>query len=186
MFPCEFCEISKNTFFAEHIWWLLLKSECDFSIVLILKGILTFRKQKEEPMINPNKYPNKQNQKWKISHPLFERQSLCFRSDKDRESKVKRWWVGACKRKRSAFLITFILSEGIFFSICFILMYIVLNERSEYIYTVTYQKALLQSLFCLFLISSKAFCVSLSNFNKKRPQHRCFPVNFVKIFKNNL
>ena len=24
-FPCEFCEISKNTFFAEHVRWLLLK-----------------------------------------------------------------------------------------------------------------------------------------------------------------
>ena len=22
---CEFCEISKNTFFTEHLWWLLLK-----------------------------------------------------------------------------------------------------------------------------------------------------------------
>ena len=24
MFSCEFCEISKNTFFIEHLWWLLL------------------------------------------------------------------------------------------------------------------------------------------------------------------
>ena len=21
VFPCEFCEISKNTFFIEHLWW---------------------------------------------------------------------------------------------------------------------------------------------------------------------
>ena len=25
MLSCEFCEIFKNTFFIEHIWWLLLK-----------------------------------------------------------------------------------------------------------------------------------------------------------------
>ena len=24
VFSCEFCEISKNTFFIEHLWWLLL------------------------------------------------------------------------------------------------------------------------------------------------------------------
>ena len=24
LFSCEFCEISKNTFFMEHLWWLLL------------------------------------------------------------------------------------------------------------------------------------------------------------------
>ena len=23
-FSCEFCEISKNTFFTEHLWWLLV------------------------------------------------------------------------------------------------------------------------------------------------------------------
>ena len=25
VFSCEFCEISKNTFFIEHLWWLLLQ-----------------------------------------------------------------------------------------------------------------------------------------------------------------
>ena len=25
MFSCEFCEIVKNTFFIEHLWWLLLQ-----------------------------------------------------------------------------------------------------------------------------------------------------------------
>ena len=24
VFSCEFCEISKNTFLIEHLWWLLL------------------------------------------------------------------------------------------------------------------------------------------------------------------
>ena len=26
VFSCEFCEISKNTFFTEHAWWLLLNN----------------------------------------------------------------------------------------------------------------------------------------------------------------
>ena len=27
MFSCEICKISKNTFFTEHLWWLLLNSQ---------------------------------------------------------------------------------------------------------------------------------------------------------------
>ena len=26
VFSCEFCDISKNTFFTEHLWWLLMNS----------------------------------------------------------------------------------------------------------------------------------------------------------------
>ena len=39
---------------------------------------------------------------------------MCFSSYKNRELKVKLWWVRACKRKKSAVLVTFILFEGIF------------------------------------------------------------------------
>ena len=28
VFPCKFCKISKNTFFTEHLRWLLLKFQC--------------------------------------------------------------------------------------------------------------------------------------------------------------
>ena len=28
LFSCEFCEIFKNAFFIEHLWWLLLKLQC--------------------------------------------------------------------------------------------------------------------------------------------------------------
>ena len=27
VFFCEFCEIFQNTFFKEHLWWLLLESQ---------------------------------------------------------------------------------------------------------------------------------------------------------------
>ena len=33
VFSCEFCEISKNTFFKEHLWWLLLQG-CGSYIML--------------------------------------------------------------------------------------------------------------------------------------------------------
>ena len=36
--------------------------------------------------------------------------------------------VGACKRKKSVFFVTFILSEGIFFIICFFSIYSMLNK----------------------------------------------------------
>ena len=33
VFSCEFCEISKNTFLTEHLWWLLL--EIHFNLALM-------------------------------------------------------------------------------------------------------------------------------------------------------
>ena len=43
---------------------------------------------------------------------------MSFSSHKNRELKVKLWWVGACERKKRAFFVTFILSEGNFSNIC--------------------------------------------------------------------
>ena len=34
---CKFCEISKNTFFTEHLWWLLL----NFAGILLQKKIVS-------------------------------------------------------------------------------------------------------------------------------------------------
>ena len=34
VFPCEICEIFKNTFFTEHLWWLLLSLWQGFNIVI--------------------------------------------------------------------------------------------------------------------------------------------------------
>ena len=38
VFSCEFCEISKNTYFIEHLWWLLLQLITFEWIVVIKKG----------------------------------------------------------------------------------------------------------------------------------------------------
>ena len=42
VFSCEFCEISKNTFFIEHLWWLLLHGVSKCNIVDTLKNFARF------------------------------------------------------------------------------------------------------------------------------------------------
>ena len=37
VFSCEFCEISKNAFFTEHVWWLLL-----YLMYYTHHGVITF------------------------------------------------------------------------------------------------------------------------------------------------
>ena len=84
-------------------------------------------------------------------HTVLERRSLCFSSYKNRKLKVKLWWAGVRERKKRAFIVPFILSEGSFFNIC------VLSQRTAYwihfqnIHTFMYQKTLLHTLFHLFL-----------------------------------
>ena len=36
MFSCEYCKILKNSFFIEHLWWLLLQmhAECFFEMAI--------------------------------------------------------------------------------------------------------------------------------------------------------
>ena len=104
----------------------------------------------------------KRNGKRKIPHPVLERRTLCFSSYRNRKLKVKLWWVGARERKKRAFFVPFILSEGNFFNICVLSQCIVYWIHFQNIHTFTYQKSLLHTLFCLFLKSSKAFSVSLN------------------------
>ena len=60
--------------------------------------------------------------------------------NKNCEFKVKLWWVGAGERKKSAFFVTFILSEGNFFNICVLSQCIVYWMNVQNIYTLTCQK----------------------------------------------
>ena len=95
------------------------------------------------------------------THSL-ERRTLCFSSDKNHKLKVKLWLVGARERKKRAFFVPFILSEGFFFyHLCFLSMNSISNTIQN-IHRFTYKKTLLHTLFCSFLKSSKAFSVSLS------------------------
>ena len=100
----------------------------------------------------------KRNRKWKIPQTVFERQTLCVSSYKNRKFKVKLWWVGARKRKKWAFFVPFILSEGHFFNIC-----VVYWIHFQNIHTFPYQKHYFVHFCCLFLKPSKAFSASLND-----------------------
>ena len=74
---------------------------------------------------------------------------MCFSSFKNHKLKVKLWWVGDCKRKKTVIFLLFILSKGNFFQYSgFISMYSVLNTLSEY--TCLYISKNITS--CIFLL----------------------------------
>ena len=98
-----------------------------------------------------------------INFTLLERLTLWFSSCRNRELKVKLWWVRARERKKKAFFVTFNLSEGNFFNIGVLSQIIVYWINFQNTSTFTYQKTLLHIHFCcLFLKSSKAFRISWS------------------------
>ena len=102
----------------------------------------------------------KRNPKWKIPCTVLERQTLCFSSYKNRKIKVKLWWVGACERKKRAFFVLFILSEGIFVNICVLSQCIVYWIHFENIHTFTYQKNITSCSFWLvFKVVESLQCI---------------------------
>ena len=78
-------------------------------------------------LLNKNINFNKSETESKMKNPIhcFERRGLYFSSYKNCKLKVKLWWVGVCKRKKRAFFVPFILSEGIFFNICVLSYFVV-------------------------------------------------------------
>ena len=134
------------------------KTICGFSVTLILKELWRFKVKKSmlyvKQKINFNK--TRRNRKWKISHILSKRRTLCISSCKNHILKTK-LWVGAHKRKKNAF----ILSGGNFFNICFVLMY---SETFRiFLKNFKYQKNFTSYTFCLFSRSLKAFKVKVSH-----------------------
>ena len=101
----------------------------------------------------------KRKRKWKIPHAVLERQTLCFSSYKNRKLKVKLWRAEARKRKKRAFFVLFILSEGNFFKICVLSQCVAYWIHFQNIQTFIYQKHYF--ICCLFLKSLKTFSVSL-------------------------
>ena len=130
-----------------------------FSIILILNL------KSKSPFILWNKNINfnkKETQlKMKNSHTVLDRQTLGFSSYENRKLEVKLWSVGVCERKKRAFFVPFILSEGNFFNICVLSQCIVYWIHFPNIHTFTYQVILLHTFFCLFLKSLKVLSVSL-------------------------
>ena len=76
-----------------------------------------------------------------------------------KSKKVISW--SSWKKNESIFCNVYILSEDIFFNICVLSQCIVHWIDFQSIYTFTYQKTWLHTLFCLFLKLSKAFIVFL-------------------------
>ena len=102
----------------------------------------------------------KRNRKWKIPHMLSERWILCFGSCKNHKLKVELWWVGARERKKSAFFVMFILSEGNFCNICVFSQFIVYWIHFQNTHSFTYQKTLLHVLFLfIFKIVESLQCI---------------------------
>ena len=69
-------------------------------------------------------HKNETESKKQIPHTVLERSDLCFNLYKNCELKVKLWLAGAREIEKSAFFVTFILSEGYFLSICVLSQYI--------------------------------------------------------------
>ena len=103
---------------------------------------------------------SKRNQNWKIPHTVLERRNLCFSSYKNRKLKVKLWWFRACKRKKKALFVAFILSKRKFFNICILFQCIVYWIHFQNIHTFTYEKTLLHTLLLLvFKIVESLHCI---------------------------
>ena len=94
-------------------------------------------------------------------HTVLERPTLSFSSYKNRKLKVKLWWVGAHERKKRAFFVPFILSEGNFFNICLLSQYVVFWIHFQNIHTLHIKKHHFIHFYCLFLKSLKTLSVSL-------------------------
>ena len=90
----------------------------------------------------------KRNRKFKIPRTVLERRTLCFTSYKNRKLKVKLWWVGACERKKSAFLLRLFCPKEIFLTfVPFQSTMYGINFQN--IYAFTYQKTLFHTLLWL-------------------------------------
>ena len=113
-----------------------------------------------------------------VEQKFLDRYTLCFSSYKNCDLKMKLFWVGARKRKKSVF-VTFILYKGNFFlHLCFISTYRVF---SEYIYF--YMSKDVISNTCVFLKSLKAFSVSLSKLINVLSRSLTTSLNFTYLHK---
>ena len=91
-----------------------------FLLFLFWKELWRFN-VKDSMLFVEQKYKNliktRQNRKWKIPHTVLERWTMRFSSYKNYKWKMKLLWVGARKRKKSVFFVTFISFGRHFFSI---------------------------------------------------------------------
>ena len=61
LLSCEFCEIFKNIFFKEHLWWLLLQKHLlSLTVIFVqkIKGINWFRSEIDDLKVNSCRFGN--------------------------------------------------------------------------------------------------------------------------------
>ena len=106
----------------------------------------------KSPCILLNKYINcnKNKTESKSQHTLLERGTLCFSSYKNHKLRVQLWCVGARERKKSAFFVLLILSEGDFFNICILCQCLVYWIHFQNKHTFAYQKHYFKHFFAWF------------------------------------
>ena len=92
----------------------------------------------------------KWNRKWKIPHTVLEGWTMCFGS--------MSW--SSRKKKECIFCNAYFVRRN-FFNICVLSQCLVYWINFQNMYTFTYQKTLLHTLFYLFIKSSRVFSVSL-------------------------
>ena len=99
------------------------------------------------------------------------------------KSKTVTCW--SSRKRKKAFFVPFILSEGHFFNICVPSQCIMYWIYFQNIRTFIYQKALLHTLFCLLLKSPKALSVSLRYFLNTDKFLQSYTKYFEKIKKSS-
>ena len=90
-------------------------------------------------VLKKNSIKTKRNRKWKITHTVLERRTLCFRSNKNRKlnETVMSW---SSRKKKGGIFVLLIFDWRNFFSICLLSQCIVCWIHFEHIHTFTYQK----------------------------------------------
>ena len=115
-------------------------------------------------LLNKNINFNNSEKESKLENPIcrFREANLALQLIWESEIKSKTVMSESSrKKKKEAFFVPFILSEGTFFHICVLYQCIVYWIHFQNIHTFTYQKTLLHTPFSLFLKLSKAFSVTL-------------------------
>ena len=99
------------------------KIVCGFSITYFGKNYGVLKLESPCFLLSKNitLIKTRRNRKWKIPQTVLERWTMCFSSYQNRKLKEKLWWVEARKGKKNAFFVTFILSQGFFFTFVFYL-----------------------------------------------------------------
>ena len=114
-------------------------------------------------LLNKNTNFNKNEAKSKMKNPThsFRETNLLLQLIQESQIKSKTVMNWSSQKKKRAFFVPFILSEGSFFKDWVLSQCILYWIHFQNIHTFTYQNTLLHTLCCLFLKSSKAFSVSL-------------------------